>query len=145
MKVATSSRETRDVFRWFTGMSGRALPIASPAKTISDLGMPQTSLREVGLLRRLRHPNIVRLEEVAVGTKLDSVFLVFEYCEHDLARLLDAMPSPFSASEVKCLMQQLLAAVAHLHANSIIHRQNKTPARLCASGPHPSIWVCAFP
>ena len=38
-------------------------------------GMPQTSLREVGLLRRLRHPNIVRLEEVAVGTKLDSVFL----------------------------------------------------------------------
>ena len=41
-------------------------------------GMPHTSLREIGLLRRLRHPNIVCLLEVAVGTRIDSVFLVFE-------------------------------------------------------------------
>lgn len=36
-----------------------------------------------------------------------SVFLVFEYCEHDLGRLLDAMPAKFSIAEVKCLMKQV--------------------------------------
>jgi cyclin-dependent kinase 10 len=38
--------------------------------------------------------------------RLCSIFLVFEYCAHDLARLVDSMPRPFSHSEVKCLMLQ---------------------------------------
>jgi hypothetical protein len=36
-----------------------------------------------------------------------SVFLVFEYLEHDMGRLLDTMPRPFTLSEVKCLVQQV--------------------------------------
>jgi len=32
--------------------------------------------------------------EVVVGAKHESVFLVFEYCEHDLAALLDGSPTP---------------------------------------------------
>ena len=36
-----------------------------------------------------------------------SVFLVFEYCEHDMGRLLDSMPQPFSEAAVKCLMLQV--------------------------------------
>lgn len=28
----------------------------------------------------MRHPNIVSLEDVVVGTKRDDVYLVFEYC-----------------------------------------------------------------
>jgi serine/threonine protein kinase len=38
---------------------------------------------------------------------LRSVFLVFEYCHHDLARLMDAMPKSFSESEVKGLLLQV--------------------------------------
>ena len=41
-------------------------------------GMPQTSLREVSILRKLRHMHIVRLLEVVVGSRADSVFLVLE-------------------------------------------------------------------
>lgn len=96
-------------------------------------GMPLTSLREVSLLRRLHHPNVVSLLDVVVGTKLDSLFLVFEFCEHDLARLLDAMPAPFSPAEVKCLLQQLLCAVAHLHANAVLHRDLKLSNLLLTS------------
>ena len=33
-----------------------------------------------------------------------SLFLVMEYCEQDLASLLDNMPAPFSESQVKCKM-----------------------------------------
>lgn len=42
--------------------------------------------------------------------ELCSIFLVFEYCTHDLGRLVDAMPRPFSPSEVKCLMLQVRLA-----------------------------------
>ena len=45
-------------------------------------GFPLTSLREIRTLKLIgRHPNCVRLEEIAVGRKRDGVFLVFEYCE----------------------------------------------------------------
>jgi serine/threonine protein kinase len=89
-------------------------------------GMPLTSLREIRLLKRTVHPNVVELKEIAVGKKLESIFLVFEYCEHDLATLLDTvMKKTFSQSEVKCLLQQLLRAVAHMHDHWMIHRDIK--------------------
>ena len=87
-------------------------------------GMPITSLREIALLKQLRHPNIVRLLEVAVGSTSDSVFLVFEHCEHELARLIDSgwrMP----LADAKCAVRDLLKAVAHLHVNGILHRDLK--------------------
>ena len=44
-------------------------------------GMPISSLREINILLNLRHKNIVELKEVVVGGRLDSIFLVMEYCE----------------------------------------------------------------
>ncbi|CAE7203969.1 Cdk10 [Symbiodinium sp. CCMP2456] len=88
-------------------------------------GFPKSSLREIRLLKRLRHPNIVELREVACGRQPGSVFLVFEYCEHDVGALLDLMERPFSEAEVKCLTLQLLKAVECLHAAFVIHRDIK--------------------
>jgi cyclin-dependent kinase 10 len=93
-------------------------------------GMPVTSLREMRLLRESAHPHIVRLRAVVSGARADAVFLVFDYAEHDLAALLDAAamqraPPPFSASEVKTLLLQLLSAVAFLHARCVLHRDLK--------------------
>jgi cyclin-dependent kinase 10 len=98
-------------------------------------GLPTTALREINLLRTLpAHENVVRLLEVAVGSRMDAIFLVFEYCEHDVARLLDWMRTPFSASEVKCLMLQLCEAVAHLHEHHVIHRDLKLSNLLLTAG-----------
>lgn len=62
---------------------------------------------------------------MAVNEQRDGVFLVFEYCEHDLANLLEHVPKAFSESEVKTLSVQLLAALGHLHRHWIIHRDVK--------------------
>jgi cyclin-dependent kinase 10 len=44
-------------------------------------GMPVSSLREISILKRMRHQNIVNVTDVAVGPRLESIFLVMEYCE----------------------------------------------------------------
>ena len=52
---------------------------------------------------------------LVTGKKPNAIFLVFEYCEHDLARLMETMRTPFTESESKCLVIQLLQAVEFLH------------------------------
>uniref|UniRef100_A0A8B9J5K7 Cyclin-dependent kinase 10 n=1 Tax=Astyanax mexicanus TaxID=7994 RepID=A0A8B9J5K7_ASTMX len=88
-------------------------------------GIPISSLREITLLLRLRHPNIVELKEVVVGSHLESLFLVMSYCEQDLASLLENMQSPFSEAQVKCIVLQLLKGLEYLHHNFILHRDLK--------------------
>jgi serine/threonine protein kinase len=47
-----------------------------------------TTLREIALLKRLKHPNVVELLDVEYDGKLD-LKLVFEYCENgDLHKYL---------------------------------------------------------
>lgn len=40
--------------------------------------------------------------QVVVGSKLDDIFMVMEYMEHDLKALQDSMSKPFTVSEVGC-------------------------------------------
>jgi cyclin-dependent kinase 10 len=53
-----------------------------------------------------------------------------EFCEQDLAALLDSMKAAFTPGEVKCLMRQLLEGVRYLHRNFIIHRYHLCMNRL---------------
>lgn len=48
-----------------------------------------------------------------------------EYCEQDLASLLDNMTQPFSESEVKCIVLQVLQGLKYMHSRYIIHRDLK--------------------
>jgi len=84
-----------------------------------------SGLREIDILLNIKHKNVVDLKEVVLGRSLESIFLVMEYCEQDLASLLDNMSSPFSESEVKCIMQQVFRGLQHLHSHYIIHRDLK--------------------
>jgi serine/threonine protein kinase len=93
-----------------------------------DEGFPLSSLREISILRNLCHVNVVKVLDVVVGSKIQDVFLLMEYCEQDMAKLMDTaiarhdLSRVFQPSQVKCLMNQLLAGVAYLHDSFIIHR-----------------------
>ncbi|KAL9046084.1 MAG: hypothetical protein Q9214_000994 [Letrouitia sp. 1 TL-2023] len=55
-------------------------------------GLPITALREISILRSLRHENIVNVLEVAVGeSAMDEIYMVMEYCEQDMATILDEL------------------------------------------------------
>lgn len=89
-------------------------------------GFPITSLREVCTLLKAHHNNIVRVQEIVVGSNMDKIYIVMDYVEHDLKSLMETMKQPFLVGEVKTLMIQLLQGVHHLHDNWILHRDLKT-------------------
>ncbi|PAA64459.1 hypothetical protein BOX15_Mlig023243g1, partial [Macrostomum lignano] len=89
-------------------------------------GFPITSLREINTLLKAQHENIVTVREIVVGSNMDKIYIVMDYVAHDLKSLMEIMTKPFKIEEVKCLMLQLLRAVAHLHDNWILHRDLKT-------------------
>lgn len=88
-------------------------------------GLPISGLREIQILKSCSHENIVKLKEVVVGRSLESIYVSMEYCEQDLASLLDNMATPFSESQVKCLVLQVLKGLKYLHSNYIVHRDLK--------------------
>ncbi|KAJ5172533.1 hypothetical protein N7492_005126 [Penicillium capsulatum] len=89
-------------------------------------GFPVTGLREIQTLFEARHSNVVYLREVVMGNKLNEVFLVMDFLEHDLKALLDEMREPFLPSEIKTLLLQIVGGLEFLHSQWIMHRDLKT-------------------
>ncbi|XP_046966967.1 cyclin-dependent kinase 2 [Vanessa cardui] len=86
-------------------------------------GVPSTALREISVLRELKHPAVVRLLDVLLAdTKL---FLVFEFLHMDLKRLMDLTKGPLKLDLVKSYLRQLLDGIAYCHAHRVLHRDLK--------------------
>lgn len=113
------------VYRAKDRQSGDIVALKRIRMELEEEGLPVCSVREIGLLMTLSHCNIVELIEIVVGHELDTMFLVMSYCEQDLASLIDNMKSPFTESQVKCIMLQLLEGLTYLHENFVIHRDLK--------------------
>ncbi|KAJ6515859.1 Pkinase-domain-containing protein [Mycena sanguinolenta] len=86
-------------------------------------GFPVTAMREIKLLQSLSHENIVRLYEMMVSN--GSVYMVFEYLEHDLTGILSQTQYTFQDAHLKSLNHQMLAGLAYLHHKGVIHRDIK--------------------
>lgn len=104
-------------------------------------GMPVTALREIKILKALKHPSIVNIldmfvvrsesplvqilsapNRLSVG-KDDrplSVFMVFPYMDHDLAGLLENERVKLQPSHIKLYMKQLLEGTAYMHRASFL-------------------------
>uniref|UniRef100_A0A5F8GL00 Cyclin dependent kinase 18 n=1 Tax=Monodelphis domestica TaxID=13616 RepID=A0A5F8GL00_MONDO len=86
-------------------------------------GAPCTAIREVSLLKNLKHANIVTLHDLIHTER--SLTLVFEYLDSDLKHYLDHCGNLMSMHNVKVFMFQLLRGLSYCHRRKILHRDLK--------------------
>ena len=82
---------------------------------------------EVYFLRKLNHPNIVKLLEV-IHEKNDDTSLIFEYCDYNLYELIKTYKrKQMSLSELKIknIIYSITLGLYHIHSNGIMHRDLK--------------------
>jgi serine/threonine protein kinase len=78
------------------------------------------SLREVKSLRKLRHPNIIKLKEVI--RENDYLHLIFEFMEKNMYECMKDRPKPFPETTVRNYMYQVFQGVAYMHKQGYFHR-----------------------
>ncbi|KAJ8772433.1 hypothetical protein K2173_027610 [Erythroxylum novogranatense] len=81
--------------------------------------------REILVLSRLDHPNVLKLEGLVTSRMSCSLYLVFQYMEHDLTGLVARQEEKFTEPQVKCFMKQLLSGLEHCHNRGVLHRDIK--------------------
>ncbi|KAL0751958.1 hypothetical protein Bca101_033961 [Brassica carinata] len=102
-------------------------------------GFPITAIREIKILKKLHHENVVELKEIVTSPGRDTddqgkpdnnkykggIYMVFEYMDHDLTGLADRPGLRFTIPQIKCYMRQLLTGLHYCHAHQILHRDIK--------------------
>ncbi|XP_078003998.1 cyclin-dependent kinase 16 isoform X2 [Phascolarctos cinereus] len=86
-------------------------------------GAPCTAIREVSLLKDLKHANIVTLHDIIHTEK--SLTLVFEYLDKDLKQYLEDCGNIINTHNVKLFLFQLLRGLAYCHRQKVLHRDLK--------------------
>lgn len=90
-----------------------------------DEGVPSTAMREISVLKELRHPNIVFLQDIDLSE--NRLYLVFEFLSMDLKRYMDNLPEDAFIDRplLKSYLYQILEALIFCHKRRVIHRDLK--------------------
>ncbi|KAJ1429740.1 Serine/threonine-protein kinase, active site [Sesbania bispinosa] len=81
--------------------------------------------REIMVLQKLDHPNVIKLEGLATSRMQYSLYLVFDFMESDLTRIISRPGERLTEPQIKCFMQQLLSGLQHCHDRGVMHRDIK--------------------
>lgn len=80
---------------------------------------------EISLLKELKHPNIVSLQDVLMED--NRLYLIFEFLSMDLKKYMDSLPSErmLDPELVRSYMYQITAAILFCHRRRVLHRDLK--------------------
>lgn len=108
-------------------------------------GIPPTSLREIAILKQLNHKNIVKLEDVVMEQREDSLrlYLVFPVMDIDLKEAIKVSQGRMQPAFIRHVLRQILEGVEYLHSNKVLHRDLK-PENVLLSKEEYRVKICDF-
>ncbi|KAI9274180.1 kinase-like domain-containing protein [Sporodiniella umbellata] len=87
-------------------------------------GVPTTIIREIAILKELKHKNVVSLLDMEQKDTL--IYLAFEYADVDLRRYMDHVGrAGLTLGHMRSFMHQLLSGLHYCHSQRILHRDLK--------------------
>lgn len=102
---------------------GSTVAIKKFKETDDDELIKKTTVRELKVLKSLRHKNIVELREAF--KKKGLVHLVFEYLDNNLLEVLEKNHSGLQGKLIAKYIYQVLEGLDYMHSLSYIHRDIK--------------------
>ncbi|KAI3450992.1 hypothetical protein Pfo_007657 [Paulownia fortunei] len=102
------------------------------------------TLRELMLLRCIKHENVVELKDVMMPTNwsgFKELYMVYELMDTDLHHIIKS-PQPLSNDHCKFFIFQLLRGLKYLHSANVLHRDLK-PGNLLVNA-NCELKICDF-
>lgn len=103
--------------------SGRIVAIKKFLESDDDKMVKKIAMREIKLLKQLRHENLVNLLEVCKKKK--RWYLVFEFVDHTILDDLKLFPNGLDYQVVQKYLFQIINGIGFCHSHNIIHRDIK--------------------
>lgn len=106
--------------------TGRIVALKKIRLNDENEGVPATTIREVSLLKTLKHSTIVNLETVLY--KENKMYLAMEYLDLDLRKYIDGVRRSNRTvpdDVLRRFVQQILTAVDYCHSRAVLHRDLK--------------------
>ncbi|KAL6754949.1 cyclin dependent kinase [Haematococcus lacustris] len=112
------------VFKGRDRQDGKIVALKKIRLESEEEGVPSTAIREISLLKALNHPCVVRLHDVVHSDR--KLYLVFEFLDLDLKKLMDSTPSiKTNHRMVKLFLWQMLSGICYCHSRRVLHRDLK--------------------
>ena len=103
--------------------TGEIVAVKKFKESEDEESMRKTTIREVKILRLLKHENIVHLREAF--RRQGKLYLVFEYVDKNLLEILEEKPNGLHPELVRSYIYQLCKAIDYCHRQNVIHRDIK--------------------
>lgn len=84
-------------------------------------------LREIMLLRKLRHPNIVKLYDIIPPhdkKSFNNLCIVLEFCKSDLQKLIKS-PIYLTRAQIQKIFYNMIVTLHYIHSARVVHRDVK--------------------
>lgn len=91
--------------------------------------------REIAILKKVDHPNVVKLIEVIDDPEIDNVYLIFELVERGPAQDIPT-EHPMSETTARSYFRDAVLGLEYLHYTKIIHRDIKPTNLLLDKNDH---------